>query len=93
MFDDEENKLEEEKTGPMEWRNEGWKTVAVPVEQYNGVREQTHRIPWLCVKHSVDGLKNDEEKKTLVTDIQILNGKNPFVRPNYGFDKIEVDLR
>ena len=31
MDDDEENKPEEDKTGPLELRNEGWKTIAMPV--------------------------------------------------------------
>lgn len=34
-------------------------------------------LAWLCLKHSKEFLKNEEEKKTLIIDVKPLFGKNP----------------
>lgn len=60
MADDEE-KREEERTGPLEMVSKGWKPYAIPIKQYIGVRETLHKIPWMCLKKAKDGLKNEEE--------------------------------
>jgi hypothetical protein len=50
-------------------------------------------VPYICIKHSKDNLKDEEEKKTLLTDIKSVIGKNPLIRPDIGYEKIDVDLR
>lgn len=50
-------------------------------------------VPYIVLHHSKDGLENDEEKKTLVTDVQPVMGKNPMMPSKWGYHKIPVDLR
>ncbi len=38
-------------------------------------------------------LKNEEEKKSLLTDMRPLVGKSKLIRPDCRFNKIECDLR
>lgn len=58
-----------------------------------GVRETNKTIPWLCFKQSKDNLKDEEEKKSLLIDVKLLVGKNPLIEPDYGYEKINVDMR
>ena len=44
-------------------------------------------------KTSKECLKDDEEKKTLLIDLEPIVGKHPSIRPNFGFEKINLDLR
>lgn len=67
--------------------------VAVPIKQYTGVRETSHKVPFICYRHSKECLKDEEEKKTLLIDLEPLPGKHPLIRPNFGFEKINLDLR
>ena len=67
--------------------------VMVPIKQYTGVRETTHKVPYICYRHSRDCLKDEEEKKTLLSDLEPLPGKHPLIRANFGFEKINLDLR
>ena len=67
--------------------------IFVPIKQYTGVRETTHKVPYICYRHSKEYLKDDEEKKTLLIDLEPLPGKHPLIRANFGFEKIDVDLR
>ena len=41
----------------------------------------------------MESLKFEEEKKSLLIDIKIIVGKSPLIRPDYGYEKINVDLR
>lgn len=67
--------------------------VCIPITQYLGVRESTKKVPFLCFKTSKDSLKDDEEKKSLLIDLEPIVGKHPSIRPNFGFEKIDLDLR
>lgn len=67
--------------------------VCIPIRQYVGVRESTKKVPYLCFKTSKDSLKDDEEKKSLLIDLEPIVGKHPSIRPNFGFEKIGLDLR
>ena len=67
--------------------------VFVPIKQYTGVRETSHKVPFICYRHSKECLKDEEEKKSLLIDIEPLMGKHPLIRANFGFEKIELDLR
>lgn len=67
--------------------------VMVPIKQYTGVRETTRKVPYICYRHTRDCFKNEEEKKTLLVALEPLPGKHPLIRANFGFEKIEVDLR
>lgn len=84
---------ESDERGPHEKIKEGWRAIAIPVKQYTGVQETMHTIPYLLVKHSGESLKDEEEKKTLLTDVKPLFGRNPLIRPDIGFRKIDCDLR
>lgn len=85
--------MADEDEGPTELKNQGWRTIKIPVDQYTGVRETTKMTPYLCLKHSTNGLRDEEEKKSLVIDFLPILGKSYLARPRFGFDKIAVDLR
>jgi len=82
-----------EEEGPIEMKAEGWRTIKIPIDQYTGVRETTKMVPYLCLKHSRNALRDEEEKKSLVIDFLPMLGKSYLVRPKFGFDKLAVDLR
>ena len=82
-----------EDKGPTLKMNEGWRAIAIPINQYTGVRETTKQIPFLLVKHSHESLKDEEEKKTLLMDFMPILCKSYLSRPNFGFDKINIDMR
>lgn len=82
--------MEDEEFNPKE---QTLNYVFVPIKQYTGVRETTHKVPYICYRHSKDCLKDEEEKKTLLIDLEPLPGKHPLIRPNFGFEKINLDLR
>jgi hypothetical protein len=48
---------------------------------------------FLCFKQTSDSLKDDNDKKTLLIDIKPLHGKNPLMRPDFGYQKIDLDFR
>ena len=88
----EEEEVEGHK-GPIQKLKNNWRCIEIPVNQYTGVRETNKTIPYLCFKHSEDRLKDEEEKKSLLIDIKPLIGKNPLIRPHFGYEKIGIDLR
>lgn len=49
--------------------------------------------PYIILWHSKTALEDQNEKKTLITDVKPLIGKNPMIPPEWGFTKIPVDLR
>jgi len=85
--------LADPEQGPKDLIAEGWECKAIRIDQYTGVRETTGLIPWLCLKHSKESLKDEEEKKSLVIDFLPVLGKSFLVRPKFGFEKINLDLR
>jgi len=38
-------------------------------------------------------LSDENEKKTVVTDVKPIFGRHPMIRPDAGYNKIPVDLR
>lgn len=50
-------------------------------------------MPYIILYHSRNGLDSEYEKKTVITDVAPLIGKNPMVPPRWGYKKIDVDLR
>lgn len=83
----------DEHRGPISHIEQGWKCVAIPIEQYTGVRATFHTIPYLCFRQSETALKEEGEKKTILSDIRPLLSKSALVRPDYGFTKLDTDLR
>ncbi len=57
------------------------------------MQETYGTIPYLCFKQTQEGLKNEEEKKSLLIDIKPQFGSHPEIRPDFGYRKIKVDLR
>jgi len=82
--------MEDEELKP---KDPSFNYVFVPIKQYTGVRETTHKVPYICYRHSKDCLKDEEERKTLLIDLDPLPGKHPLIRANFGFEKINLDLR
>ena len=85
--------MADEKKPPLEKAKEGYKIIALPIAQYTGVQETTHLIPYLLCKLSSDNLKDEEQKKNLIIDILPILGKSPHIRPPFGYEKIDLDLR
>lgn len=85
--------IADEHRGPKDYMKNGWKSVAIPIQQYTGIKATYHTVPYLCFQQSETGLTDDREKKTLVTDIRPIISRSPLIRPDYGFDKLDVDLR
>ena len=50
-------------------------------------------VPYIILSHSENSLENEEEKKTLIVDVEPIVGKNPMVPPKLGYTKINMDLR
>ena len=69
------------------------KSLESSVSQYPGVKETTHQVPYIVLSHSKESLENEEEKRTLLTDIKPLIGRNPMVPSDWGYKKIPFDLR
>ena len=57
------------------------------------MRETTGLVPYIILYHSRTDLQSEEERKTLLTDVSPLIGKNPMVPSKWGYKKIDVDLR
>jgi hypothetical protein len=55
--------------------------VEIPVDLYSGVRETYGESPYLHLKHTEDSLKNEEQKASLITDLIVIFGSNPNIRP------------
>ena len=85
--------MADEDEGPIEMKAQGWRTIKISIDQYTGVRETTKMVPFLCLRHSRNGLRDEEEKKSLVVDFLPILGKSYLVRPKFGFEKLSVDLR
>jgi len=82
-----------EHTGPTDYVKKGWKCIDIPIQQYTGIRATYHTVPYICFQQSADKLKNENEKKTVLSDIKPIISRSPFIRPDYGYQKINVDLR
>lgn len=83
----------DEHRGPLNYMEQGWKCIAIPIEQYTGVRATFHTIPYLCFRQSQTALKDEIEKKTILSDLRPLISKSSLVRPDYKYEKLETDLR
>lgn len=85
--------IADEETGPVNYKKNGWKCVNIPINQYTGIRATYHTAPWLCFKQSKSQLRDENEKKSLLIDMQPIISKNPLIRPQFSYEKIPVDLR
>ncbi len=71
----------------------GWKCIECPVQQYTGVKETQKKAVYICFKNTQEELKDEEEKKNLLLDIRPVFAKSPLARPDFGYQKIDIDLR
>jgi hypothetical protein len=78
---------------PAQFKDAGWTCVAIPIEQYTGVKATFNTVPYLCFKRSTTALMDENEKKTILSDIRPLISKSSLVRPDYKYHKLETDLR
>ncbi|CAD8200548.1 unnamed protein product [Paramecium pentaurelia] len=85
--------MADEEQGPVEKMNQGYRAIAIPIKQYTGVREKYKTVPYLLLKHTMNELSDENEKMTLLVGIKPLFGKNPLIRPDFGYQKINLDLR
>lgn len=77
--------MADEETGPVEKMNEGYRAIAIPIKQYTGVREKYKTVPYLLLKHTMAELNDENEKMSLLIGIKPLFGKNPLIRPDFGY--------
>ena len=85
--------MADENEGPSEYKSEGWNALGVPIKQYRGVRENTGAIPYICFKKTLNSFYDESEEKTILTDVKPLTGKSPHLRPDFGYEKLPIDLR
>lgn len=85
--------MADEDRGPVDMISNGWRAIAIPLNQYTGVRETTRQIPYLCLRHSLESLRDDEEKKSLLIDFLPILSKSYLMRPPYGFERLNLDIR
>ncbi len=50
-------------------------------------------MPYIILYHSQSNLESEEERKSIIVDVQPLIGMNPIVPPEWNYHKIPVDLR
>ena len=50
-------------------------------------------VPYIILYHSRNSLEDENERKTIITDVGPLIGKNPIVPARWGYKKIDLDLR
>lgn len=72
---------------------DGYYAVAVPIRQHEGVYEKSRTIPYIVFKRTKNNLRDEKELLSLVTDVTVISGKNPYIQPPMGFERINVDLR
>jgi hypothetical protein len=78
---------------PAEYKEGGWTCIAIPIEQYTGVKATFSTVPYLCFRKSTTALMDENEKKSILSDIKPLISKSSLVRPDYKYHKLETDLR
>lgn len=67
--------------------------VAVPIRQHHGVYEKTKLIPYVVFRRTANGLIDEEDSLSIVTDVQVIMGQDANLRAPLGYHKIPVDLR
>jgi hypothetical protein len=85
--------IADEETGPVDYIRKGWKCIAIPINQYTGIRATYHTVPYLCYQQSKTNLTDEREKMSLLIDIKPMISKSPLIRAEYGYSRIDVDLR
>ena len=71
----------------------GYFAVTIPIRQHEGVYEKNGTIPYLIFKRTSNYLKDENELLSLITDVAVISGKNPYIQPPMGYKRIDVDLR
>ena len=72
---------------------EGYFAVAIPIRQHEGVYEKNRTIPYLIFKRTSNYLRDENDLLSLITDVTVISGKNPYIQPPMGFKRIDIDLR
>ncbi len=67
--------------------------VAIPIRQHHGVYERTKLIPYVVFRRTANGLIDEEDCLSIVTDVQVVMGQDAHLRAPLGYHKIPVDLR
>jgi hypothetical protein len=62
--------IADEETGPVDYLRKGWKCIAIPINQYTGIRATYHTVPYLCYQQSKTDLTDEREKMSLLIDIK-----------------------
>jgi hypothetical protein len=75
-----------EKEGPLKKQQEGWTCKPIPICQYRGIKATYGTIPWLC-------FRVDKTSSQFLSEISPLISFSKYVRPKFGYQKIETDLR
>lgn len=48
--------------------------VAVPIRQHHGIYEKTKLIPYIVFRRTANGLIDEEDSLSIVTDVQVIMG-------------------
>lgn len=75
-----------EKEGPPEKMRGEWTCRPIPISQYRGIKATYGTIPWLC-------FRADKTSSQYLSEISPLISFSKHVRPKFGYQKIETDLR
>lgn len=81
-----EVEIAKEQEGPVKKREEGWTCRPIPICQYRGIKATYGTIPWLC-------FRADHTSSRYLSKISPLISLSKYVRPKFGYEKIETDLR
>ncbi len=66
--------------------------VVIPLQGDEGDKIPT-RLPFVVFKRTSNALKDEDEQLSLITDVQCLVSKDPYLLPQSGYVKIPIDLR
>ena len=71
---------------------QGERAVAIPIKLYDPTAEKKNLIPFIIFKKTLNGLKNEEDQLSAITDIKPLISNSPYTSaPNF-YTKNEFEL-
>ena len=62
--------------------------VAVPIRQHPGAYEKSRLIPYIVFKRTANSLIDEEDCLSIVTDVQVLMGRDRHLQPPLGYTKL-----